>query len=191
MAKAAPKHTLDETLETIRTQMAELRQTEALEAQIHDMVMAKRNRLDGLMAEFLSLAGENAMAESRLAAVEVRTVLATPDAIAPQSVALAQQLHAQQLHAQPSPTQPERVTPAASSPVPPPLPLPTLPPTTLPLPALPLTTLPTAGAPRDLLQTNGNGAVPTPSAQQVLDSLNRLMSGLKEISAKQGNAPMA
>ena len=60
MAKGAANHTMDETLDRIHTQLTELRQTEALEAQIHDMVMSKRHRLDGLMGEFLRLAGEEA-----------------------------------------------------------------------------------------------------------------------------------
>lgn len=167
MAKASPKHTLDETLETIRTQVAELRQTEALEAQIHDMVMAKRSRVVGLMAEFLDLGAESAAPEPPPVAIEPRSVVA--QVIAPvQAVA---------------PTLAVAPAPAVSPPQEPPPPLVS--------PSMPLTTLAPAGAPRDLLHANGSGAPPTPSAQQVLDSLNRLMSGLKEISVKQGNAPIA
>jgi hypothetical protein len=39
------------------------------------------------------------------------------------------------------------------------------------------------GAPRDLLRNQ-----PAPSAQHVLDSLNRLMAGMKDQSAKSANA---
>ena len=159
MAKVTAKHTLDETLEMIHTHLTELRQTEALEAQIHDMVVAKRHRLDGLMGEFLRLAAEPVL------------VAAAPVLVAPVVAEV-------------------RDVPRDSP----------MPATILPATILPLTTLPAIGAPRDLLQSNGNGGSPgpalhsgppTPSAQQVLDSLNRLMSGLKDISVKQGNAPLA
>ena len=159
MAKVTAKHTLDETLDMIHTHLTELRQTEALEAQIHDMVVAKRHRLDGLMGEFLRLAAEPML------------VAAAPVVIAPVVVA---------------PVVAEVRDAPRDSPV--------------PLTTLPLTSLPAIGAPRDLLQSDGNGGSPgpashsvppTPSAQQVLDSLNRLMSGLKDISVKQGNAPHA
>ena len=180
MAKVTAKHTLDETLDMIHTHLTELRQTEALEAQIHDMVVAKRHRLDGLMSEFLRLASEP------VGVAVAPEVAVAPQAVAPQVV--APQVVAPVVVEVPD-IAPE--TPLAAA---------TLPLTTLPLTNLPLTTLPPIGAPRDLLQTNGNGrspvhgsnaAAPTPSAQQVLDSLNRLMSGLKEISVKQGNAPPA
>ena len=165
MAKVAAKHTLDETLDMIHTHLTELRQTEALEAQIHDMVVAKRHRLDGLMGDFLRLAAEP------VPVAEPVPMAAAPGGVAP-VVAEAQAL-------------PEDSTMSGT--------------------ILPLTTVPAIGAPRDLLQSNGklrssgnlstaapaNAALPTPSAQQVLDSLNRLMSGLKEISVKQGNAPLA
>ncbi len=169
MAKVTAKHTLDETLDMIQTHLTELRQTEALEAQIHDMVVAKRHRLDGLMGEFLRLAAEPV-------AVAVSPVLAAPVLAAP-------------VLAAPVVAEVPEIPQATPTPG-----------TILPLTTLPLTTLPAIGAPRDLLQSNGNGvshgpasnpAPPTPSAQQVLDSLNRLMSGLKEISVKQGNAPLA
>ena len=154
MAKVTAKHTLDETLDMIHTHLTELRQTEALEAQIHDMVVAKRHRLDGLMGEFLRLAAEP-MLVAAAPVVVAKVVAEVRDA-------------------------------PRDSPV--------------PLTTLPLTSLPAIGAPRDLLQSDGNGGSPgpashsvppTPSAQQVLDSLNRLMSGLKDISVKQGNAPHA
>ena len=164
MAKVTAKHTLDETLDMIHTHLTELRQTEALEAQIHDMVVAKRHRLDGLMGEFLRLAAEPML-------VAAAPVVVAPVIIAPVVVA---------------PVVAEVRDAPRDSPV--------------PLTTLPLTSLPAIGAPRDLLQSDGNGGSPgpashsvppTPSAQQVLDSLNRLMSGLKDISVKQGNAPHA
>jgi hypothetical protein len=48
---------------------------------------------------------------------------------------------------------------------------------------LPLSPHGNYGAPRDLLQGR-----PAPSAQHVLDSLNRLMAGMKDGSSKQANA---
>ena len=175
MAKGAANHTMDETLDRIHTQLTELRQTEALEAQIHDMVMSKRHRLDGLMGEFLRLAGEEA-AVTPVAA-------AAPIAVAPAAVPVPVTGAARAIDAVPvAPVVPvvSEVKPAVLE---------------EPSTALPLATLPPLNGPRDLLQANGNGgqhaALPTPSAQQVLDSLNRLMSGLKEISSKQSNAPQA
>ena len=175
MAKGAANHTMDETLDRIHTQLTELRQTEALEAQIHDMVMSKRHRLDGLMGEFLRLAVEEA------AVTPVAS--AAPIAVAPAAVPVPVTGAVRVIDAVPvAPVAPvvSELKPAVTE----------EPPTALPLAALP----PLSG-PRDLLQANGNGgqhaALPTPSAQQVLDSLNRLMSGLKEISSKQSNAPQA
>jgi len=48
---------------------------------------------------------------------------------------------------------------------------------------LPMSSHGNYGAPKDLLQGR-----PVPSAQHVLDSLNRLMVGIKDISAKQAAA---
>jgi hypothetical protein len=48
---------------------------------------------------------------------------------------------------------------------------------------LPMSSHGNYGAPKDLLQGR-----PAPSAQHVLDSLNRLMVGIKDISAKQATA---
>ena len=125
MTIAVQKHTLAETLEMIQTQVSELRQTESLEFQVHEMVLVKRHRLEALMADYV----ECASAASGVAD-------APPELVAElvvEEMALA------------------------------------------PLPAM--------DAPQDLLQ-----ATDKPSAQFVLDSLNRLMSGLKGASAKQAAA---
>jgi hypothetical protein len=170
MQKAAPNYSSTETLELIQAQLAELRQTEALEAQIHEMVVSKRHRLQQLMTQFLELQRE----EVQLERVEVRGA-----PIAAPSVAAS--------------------APVSSNP------------STVPSEPLRMTQLGTGGGPADLLAgvqppvvahegiealagargrgpaATGGGAVgAAPSAQQVLDSLNRLMAGLKEISAKQG-----
>ena len=138
MAKVTAKHTLDETLDMIHTHLTELRQTEALEAQIHDMVVAKRHRLDGLMSEFLRLAAEPAAAGQAVvepAVVEPVAVVLAPVAVAP-VVAEVRDI--------------ARDIPLAAA--------------TPPLTSLPLTTLPPIGAPRDLLQSSGNGRSPVPGS---------------------------
>lgn len=132
MSKTAPKQTLAMTLERIQALFSELRQTEALEYQVHEMVVMKRHRLDALMTDYLELA----MVDT------------------------------------PAPPMPAPVPEPAPKPAPAPA-----------VPDLPLSPHGTYGAPKDLLQGR-----PTPSAQHVLDSLNRLMTGIKDISTKQASA---
>lgn len=129
MSKTAPKHTLAASLERIQALLSELRQTEALEAQVHEMVVMKRQRLDALMSDHMQLALES-----------------------------------------------------AESPAPAPAPIPAPEPIAV-VEDLPLSPHGSFGAPKDLLQDK-----PAPSAQHVLDSLNRLMTGMKGISAKQASA---
>lgn len=140
MSKTAPKHTLAASLERIQALFSELRQTEALEAQVHEMVIMKRHRLDALMTDHLELAMQSP--ESVEQYVEP---VAVPVSI-----------------------------PEVAAPPPPPPPAPA---------DLPLSPHGSYGAPKDLLQGR-----PAPSAQHVLDSLNRLMTGIKDISAKQASA---
>jgi hypothetical protein len=75
----------------------------------------------------------------------------------------------------------------SSEPVAVPVPAPVValpaPPPPLPAAELPLTPHGNYGAPKDLLQGR-----PAPSAQHVLDSLNRLMAGIKDVSSRQANA---
>lgn len=130
MSSTTPHPTLTSSFERIEALLAELRQTEALEAQIHEMVVMKRERLATLLAEHMSLAAGAEVVPVPKAQVAVKPVEAP-------------------------------VVPAA--PV-----------------DLPLSTFGAYGAPKDLLQGR-----PAPSAQHVLDSLNRLMTG---ISSKQSNA---
>jgi hypothetical protein len=182
MQKAALKHSPAETLELIKAQLAELRQTEALEAQIHEMVVSKRHRLDVLMTQFLEM---QALPPAPLAA-PLAAVPGIPVPVAPVPVA------------------PVPVAPVPVAPVEPFVPAETVVPrpelTEAPEEPMKLTHLGTGGAPTDLLAArapvgprpgaqsaqSAPSAPPAPSAQQVLDSLNRLMAGLKEISAKQG-----
>lgn len=105
------KQTLAASLERIQAVYAELRQAEALEAQLREMVVMKRNRLDALMTEHLEMATR-----------------ATPEF---------------KLTVQPT-VQPE----------------------------MKLSSFGSIGAPKDLLEGR-----PAPTAQHVLDSLNRLMGG--------------
>ena len=132
MASAVQKHTLAETLEMIRTQFSELRQTESLEFQVHEMVLVKRHRLEALMADYVECAS---------AASAVADAPPVPGDAVPELVA------------------------------------------ELVVEEMALAPLPAMDAPKDLLQ-----ATDKPSAQFVLDSLNRLMSGLKGASAKQAAA---
>lgn len=132
MARAVQNNTLAETLEMIQTQLSELRQTESLEFQVHEMVLVKRHRLDALMADFVELA---------TAALTVVGASSSLDEVLPEVVAEFQV---------------EEMTLA-------------------PLPAM--------DAPKDLFQ-----AAPTPSAQHVLDSVHRLMCGMKGLSAKSAAA---
>ncbi len=129
MSKVAQQQTLAVTLEKIQGLMAELRQTEALSSQIHEMVVMKRQRLDSLMSEYVELARGGEVVEA--AVVDV--------------------------------AQPIVAAPVAED--------------------LPMSSHGNYGAPKDLLQGR-----PAPSAQHVLDSLNRLMVGIKDISANQAAA---
>ena len=123
MSKVAQQNTIAVTLERIQGLMAELRQTESLAAQIHEMVVMKRHRLDSLMSEYVELAqGGEIVVEAPFVAAPV-------------------------------------------------------------VEDLPMSSHGSYGAPKDLLQGR-----PAPSAQHVLDSLNRLMVGIKDISAKQAAA---
>ncbi len=130
MSKTAQHNTLAVTLERIQALMSELRQTESLAAQIHEMVVMKRHRLDSLMSEYVEMAGG------------VEVVVLTPVV--------------------------EVAKPVVAAPV---------------VDDLPMSSHGNYGAPKDLLQGR-----PVPSAQHVLDSLNRLMVGIKDISAKQAAA---
>ncbi len=130
MSKTAQHNTLAVTLERIQALMSELRQTESLAAQIHEMVVMKRHRLDSLMSEYVEMAGDG------------EVVVLTPVV--------------------------EVAKPVVAAPV---------------VDDLPMSSHGNYGAPKDLLQGR-----PVPSAQHVLDSLNRLMVGIKDISAKQAAA---
>ncbi len=130
MSKPAQQNTLAVTLERIQALMSELRQTESLAAQIHEMVVMKRHRLDSLMSDYVEMAGGG------------EVVVATPIV--------------------------EVSKPVVAAPV---------------VDDLPMSSHGNYGAPKDLLQGR-----PVPSAQHVLDSLNRLMVGIKDISAKQAAA---
>lgn len=141
MNLASHSPALSDSIERIQSLFAELRQTETLASQVQEMVLAKRQRLDNLMQDFL--------ARAAVAAV-------TPEPA------------------------PAPVAPPAPAPVPAPPAVPTPKPAA---PDMPLSPHGTYGAPRDLLRNQ-----PTPSAQHVLDSLNRLMAGMKDQSAKSANA---
>jgi len=140
MFNTASKQTLADSLERIQALFSELRQTEELEAQVHEMVVMKRHRLDALMTDFLERDGEDA---------------------------------------------PQQRTAPLPAPLPPPKPVVEPPPLPKPKPVedLPLSQHGSYGAPNDLLQGR-----PAPSAQHVLDSLNRLMTCIKDMSGKQVNA---
>lgn len=135
MSKMAQKQLLAETLERIQSLFSELRQTEALESQVHEMVVMKRHRLDALMTDYLELAHAGA---------EAAPVVAVPAVVAIPAIAAIEEIAVE---------------------------------------AMPMTPIGNYGAPKDLLKGR-----PTPSAQHVLDSLNRLMTGIKDISAKSAAA---
>lgn len=159
MSKTALQNTLAVTLERIQSLMSELRQTESLAAQIHEMVVMKRHRLDSLMSEYVEMAAVPEVAVAPPVVEEVKMqVFAAPVAAAPLAAApiVAAPLVAAPIVAAPS-------APAVED--------------------LPMSSHGNYGAPKDLLQ--GRQA---PSAQHVLDSLNRLMVGIKDISSKQATA---
>jgi hypothetical protein len=149
MNLASPSPALSDSIERIQSLFAELRQTETLASQVQEMVLAKRQRLDHLMQDFL--------ARAAVAAVAAEPPPAPAPASAPVSAPVAAPA--------PNPAAPK---PAAPKPA---------------APEMPLSPHGTYGAPRDLLRNQ-----PAPSAQHVLDSLNRLMAGMKDQSAKSANA---
>jgi hypothetical protein len=164
MSIAAQKYALAETLDHIQAVFTELRQAEALEAQIHEMVVMKRHRLDALMTEYLEHAVQVAEAQATLPVSTPPSapapVAATPEPAAPPPL--------------PAPAPASQPVSAAKSAVP-------VSPT--PPEEMPLSPHGLYGAPRDLLKGQ-----PAPSAQHVLDSLNRLMTSIKDNSAKSANA---
>lgn len=131
MARAEQKNTLAETLKIIETQLSELRQTESLESQVHEMTLAKRHRLDALMTDFVELANA---------------------ALTVVGESIAREVVVEQI-----------VEPVVEE--------------------MKLAALPALVAPEDLFSV-----APTPTAQHVLDSLNRLMGGIKSGSSKQAAA---
>lgn len=157
MSITAQKYSLAEILEHIQSLFTELRQTEALEAQIHEMVVMKRYRLDALMTDFLERA--------------VHLADAPPPV--PASAALPP------FSPSPAPSSPP------SSPASPPAPAArsAAPPQSPPVEDMHFSPHGLYGAPRDLLKSQ-----PAPSAQHVLDSLNRLMTSNKDNSPKSVNA---
>ena len=132
MSRAQQKNILAETVKMIQAQLSELRQSESLEFQLHEMVLVKRHRLDALMADFVELASAalTVVGESTASEVFVAEQVAKP---------VVEEMK--------------------------------------------LAALPAMDAPKDLFQ-----AAPTPTAQHVLDSLNRLMGGIKAGSARQAAA---
>jgi hypothetical protein len=164
MSKTALQNTLAVTLERIQSLMSELRQTESLAAQIHEMVVMKRHRLDSLMSEYVEMAAVPEVAVAPPVVEEVKMqVFAAPVAAAP---LVAAPLVAAPLAAAPLVAAPIVAAPSAPA-----------------VEDLPMSSHGNYGAPKDLLQ--GRQA---PSAQHVLDSLNRLMVGIKDISSKQATA---
>lgn len=157
MSKTSTKQSISLTLDRIQATLSELRQTEALEAQVHEMVVMKRHRLDALMTEFIGLSAEGEPAISQV----VATLGASAPAATPAVAAVAEPVVAKAVAPPPPPV--ERPRPAAEE--------------------MQLTAHGTYGAPRDLLKER-----PTPTAQHVLDSLNRLMTGIKDMPSKQANA---
>lgn len=162
MSKTSTKQSLSLTLDRIQATLSELRQTEALEAQVHEMVVMKRHRLDALMTEFIELSAEGAPAISQvLASLDAPAPAPAPVVAAIPEPVVAKAAVSQAAVAPPPPV--ERPRPAAED--------------------MQLTAHGTYGAPRDLLKDR-----PTPTAQHVLDSLNRLMTGIKDMPSKQANA---
>jgi hypothetical protein len=157
MSIAAQKYSLAETLERIQSVFTELRQTEALEAQIHEMVVMKRHRLDALMTDYLERAVNLTDGAPSL----------SPSASLPAASST------------PVPKSPP------TAPIPPPAPAAksSAPPQSLPGDDMHLSPHGLYGAPRDLLKSQ-----PAPSAQHVLDSLNRLMTNMKDNSSRSVNA---
>jgi hypothetical protein len=161
MSKTSTKQSLSLTLDRIQATLSELRQTEALEAQVHEMVVMKRHRLDALMTEFIELSAEGAPAISQvLASLEAPAPIAAPaPVVAPVAAPVPEPVVAK-----------AAVAPAIERPRP-------------AVEDMQLTAHGTYGAPRDLLKDR-----PTPTAQHVLDSLNRLMTGIKDMPSKQASA---
>lgn len=152
MATTGTNSSLAISLDRIQATLAELHQTEALEAQVHEMVTMKRRRLDSLLTEHMQMLAQGTPSRAEVPA---------PVVSEPPPVSVSVPVPAAAVAPTPSATPAPRALPED----------------------LPLTAHGGYGAPKDLLQGR-----PAPSAQHVLDSLNRLMAGIKDISGKQVNA---
>lgn len=174
---ALPPQAPEILADLIRNQLSEIRQTEALESQVHEMVVAKRQKLVALVEQFLT-------------STTVPIVMAPPPVQQAPSITIgtAHQASRPKPVSAPVPladpfaasfTEPEWVPgppPNLSAPVAEPLP-------PAPIAAPPQAhTVPAPMAEAMSFEEIDAPLPPNPSAQQVMDSLNRLMSGLKEIS---------
>lgn len=180
---ALPPQAPEILADLIRNQLSEIRQTEALESQVHEMVVTKRQKLVALMEQFLTATAVPAVS---LVEVVQAPVIQAPVIQVPEiTIGTAHQA----LRPVPVPIVAAPV-PVAAAPVP-------IVAAPVPIVAAPVPIVETAApiahtVAAPLAESISFEEVdaplpPNPSAQQVMDSLNRLMSGLKEISKTKQN----
>lgn len=162
---ALPSQAPEILADLIRNQLSEIRQTEALESQVHEMVVTKRQKLVALVEQFLT---------ATAAAVVPLPVAPVP--VLPAPVSQVPEITIGTAH--------QALRPV---PVPVSIPVAATPPPIVEAPAPILQSIAPPLAESISLREVDAPLPPNPSAQQVMDSLNRLMSGLKEISKTKQN----
>jgi hypothetical protein len=178
---ALPPQAPEILADLIRNQLSEIRQTEALESQVHEMVVAKRQKLVALVEQFLT-------------STSVPIAVLPPPPQAPSiTIGTAHQASRPKPSAAAGPVLDPFAEPEQSAAVEPVTQFAAAPSVAAPLAAAPFVAAPLVHAPiahpvpAPLAEAMSFEEIdaplpPNPSAQQVMDSLNRLMSGLKEIS---------
>jgi hypothetical protein len=188
---ALPPQAPEILADLIRNQLSEIRQTEALESQVHEMVVAKRQKLVALVEQFLtSTTVPIVMAPPPLQQAPSITIGTAHQASRPKPavapVAVEDPFAEQDWGAPPE--IPAKALPAIiAAPATQPMPAPATQPMPAPAGVAIAHTVPAPLAETMSFEEIDGPLPPNPSAQQVMDSLNRLMSGLKEISKVKQN----
>lgn len=186
---ALPPQAPEILADMIRNQLSEIRQTEALESQVHDMVVAKRQKLVALVEQFITSTAVPVAIAAPLPQAPSITIGTAHPASRPKPASAAPPLldpFAEPEHIA-APAVAEMVANIAHTPS-----------AQVSLAHTLLTHTPVAHTPlahavaAPLAEAMTFEEIdaplpPNPSAQQVMDSLNRLMSGLKEISKVKQN----
>lgn len=175
---ALPPQAPEILADLIRNQLSEIRQTEALESQVHEMVVAKRQKLVALVEQFLTSTTVPIVmaAQPPQQAPSITIGTAHPASRPKPAVAVAspasqvEDPFADQDWGAP-PESPTKILPPIAAP---------------PSVALAHTVAAPLAEAMSFEEIDAP-LPPNPSAQQVMDSLNRLMSGLKEISKVKQN----